>query len=124
VVRVHEDQDLVDGRRLGEDGDGVLEHRLAGDLQQLLRNRQPDPGAGTASKDHSDRPALFSHVLPLVGSPHYREPIAVDGLQPVLHQGHRAFMAMSQQGLGACGPARRHGGVQAPAAGSGRGAVC
>jgi hypothetical protein len=34
----------------------VFEDGLSGDLEQLLRDVQPDPGAGPAREDHSYRP--------------------------------------------------------------------
>ena len=55
VAGRHHDDDLVDVRVRLEGVQGVLEDRLAGDLEQLLRDVQPDPGAGPARKDHRHR---------------------------------------------------------------------
>jgi hypothetical protein len=56
VADGHHDEDLVNVRVRLEGVQGVFEDRLAGDLEQLLRDVQPDPGAGSAREDHGHRP--------------------------------------------------------------------
>ena len=51
----HHDEDLVNVRVRLEGVQGVFEDGLAGDLEQLLRDVQPDPGAGPAREDHGYR---------------------------------------------------------------------
>jgi hypothetical protein len=55
VAGGHHDEDLVNVRVRLEGVQGVFEDRLAGDLEQLLRDVQPDPGAGPAREDHGYR---------------------------------------------------------------------
>jgi hypothetical protein len=55
VAGGHHDEDLVNVRVRLEGVQGVFEDRLAGDLEQLLRDVQPDPGAGAAREDHGYR---------------------------------------------------------------------
>jgi hypothetical protein len=55
VARGHHHEDLVNIRVRLEGVQGVFEDRLAGDLEQLLRDIQPDPGAGPAREDHGYR---------------------------------------------------------------------
>jgi hypothetical protein len=50
----HQDDDLVDLRRVLEDRDGVLEDGLTGDLHQLLGNAQAQAFAGTSGEDDGD----------------------------------------------------------------------
>jgi hypothetical protein len=56
VAGGHHDEDLVNVRVRLEGVQGVFEDRLSGDLEQLLRDVQPDPGAGSAREDHGYRP--------------------------------------------------------------------
>ena len=51
----HHDEDLVNVPVRLEGVQGVFEDRLAGDLEQLLRDVQPDPGASPAREDHGYR---------------------------------------------------------------------
>jgi hypothetical protein len=55
VAGGHHHKDLVNVRVRLEGVQGVLEDRLSGDLEQLLRDVQPDPGAGPAREDHGYR---------------------------------------------------------------------
>src|SRR5262249_37322546 len=55
VAGGHHDEDLVNVRVRLEGVQGVFEDRLTGDLEQLLRDVQPDPGTGAAREDHGHR---------------------------------------------------------------------
>src|SRR4029453_10860122 len=50
----HHDHDLVHEWGLLHRSDGVLDDRLAGNLDQLLGNVQADAGASAARKDHGN----------------------------------------------------------------------
>jgi hypothetical protein len=60
VARRHQDHDLVDQWRRLERRDGVLDDRLAGDLDELLGDRQTDPRTGATGQDDG-HVAEFSH---------------------------------------------------------------
>jgi len=52
VARRHQDDDVVDGVGLLEGGQSVLDDCLAGDLQQLLGDRETHALTGTTGQDH------------------------------------------------------------------------